>query len=286
MPRTPPPLKSAFQKCREREFLYLHEIDAVVAAMEFTRYPARNKALAMLLFCQALQPSELCWLRWCDIDFAEKILAVKRNRQQPNPDSSQITLNLQPLSQPEISILQELQEQRCTDWLFASERKQRLSERSLHYIIQLSGTLAALPMSVHPYMLRRTGLYYRAALLLQPIGLSLRQCCLLWNWYGTGIVFSAKEEQEYCAIDRFREEAFLLVLERMKAFTGISTAQNIIDYLLGAYLLFPQLQGIPHDYWLTPRIWQEHKLCRKDLGKMQLDYSYYDSSELCRKHLR
>ncbi|WP_241994071.1 hypothetical protein [Chroococcidiopsis cubana] len=52
MPRTPPPLKTVFQQRREREFLYLHEIDAVIAAMSQTRYPTRNKAIALLLFCQ------------------------------------------------------------------------------------------------------------------------------------------------------------------------------------------------------------------------------------------
>jgi hypothetical protein len=38
MPRIPPPLKITFEKCREREFLYLPEVDAIVAAMEQTRY--------------------------------------------------------------------------------------------------------------------------------------------------------------------------------------------------------------------------------------------------------
>lgn len=255
MPRTSPPLKTAFQPRREREFLYLPEVDAVIAAMEQTRYPARNKAIAMLLFCQALQPTELCWLRWCDINFAKKVLAVKRNRVSANPDSSQIPINLQPLSQPEINILLKLQEQRRTDWVFASERKQRLSERSLHYIIQLAGEIAKLPLTMHPYILRRSGLYYRAALLLQSASLTLGQCCLLWNLHHTKIAFSVKEQQEYCAIDRFDEEAFLLALERLKAFTGITTEQNIIDYLLGTYLLSPRLQEMPKDYWLAPTRW-------------------------------
>jgi len=29
MPRTPPPLKTAFKKCREREFFYLHEVEKI-----------------------------------------------------------------------------------------------------------------------------------------------------------------------------------------------------------------------------------------------------------------
>jgi len=231
-------------------------VDALIAALAQTRYPIRNQASALLLFCQALQPSELCWLRWYDLNFTENLLVVTRNRLKSSRcPSGQITVNLQPLCLPEIDILQKLYTQRTTDWLFASERKQRLSERSLHHLIQQAGADAGLPLTLHPYMLRRSGLYYRAAVLLQPLGLSLRQCCLLWNWYHTNIPFSAQEEQEYHAIARKQEEAFLTALERMKAFTGIKVEQNVIDYLLGAFLLFPRLQGIPQDYWLAPRGW-------------------------------
>lgn len=104
-------------------------------------------------------------------------------------------------------------------------------------------------------MLRRSGLYYRAALLLEPLGLTLRQCCLLWNWNGTTIEFSSQEEQDYRAIDKAQVNAFKAALEKLKAFAGIAVYQNVIDYLLGAFLLFPRLQGIPQDYWLTPKSW-------------------------------
>ena len=104
-------------------------------------------------------------------------------------------------------------------------------------------------------MLRRTGLYYRAALLLEPLGLSLSQCCLLWNVYKTSASLSAQEEIEYHAINRKQEEGFLFTLERIKAFSGITAYDNLVDYLLGAFLLFPRLQGIPPNYWLAPLHW-------------------------------
>jgi hypothetical protein len=56
-----------------------------------------------------------------------------------------------------------------------------------------------------------------------------------------------------CAIDRTTIAAFKAALEKIKAFAGIAVYQNIIDYLLGAFLLFPRLQGIPQDYWLAPK---------------------------------
>ena len=74
MPHSRPPLKIPFSQRRDREFLYLFEVEALITAMLQTRSPTRNQALAILLFCQALQPIELCWLRWCDANFAEKTL--------------------------------------------------------------------------------------------------------------------------------------------------------------------------------------------------------------------
>jgi type 1 fimbriae regulatory protein FimB len=257
VPNSLPPRKTPFSQRREREFLYLLEVDALIAALEQTRSPIRNQALAILLFCQALQPIELCWLRWRDLDFAENILRVERIRSKPirYQPQAQATVNLQLLCPAEIDIVQQLHEQHTTDWIFSSERKQRLSERSLHHIIQQAGEVADILYPVHPYMLRRTGLYYRAALLLQPIGLSLRQCCLLWNWHGTKVGFSQEEEQELSAISQLQAENFLAALKQLKEFTGIGGYENVIDYLLGAYSLFPRLQGIPQDYWYAPPRW-------------------------------
>ena len=250
-----PPKKTPFIERREREFLYLEEVDALIAATERTRNPVRNQAQVLLLFCQALQPVELCWLLWRDLNFAENTVRVARNRATLQRYQTQVVVNLQPLCAAEVNILQQLQKQCTSEWLFVSERRKRLSARSLHHQIQQAGEIAQLPFSVHPYMLRRTGLYYRAALLLASTSLSLRQCCLLWNWYRANVAFSTREKQEYLAMSSMQKSAFLIALERMKAFTGIKLDENVIDYLLGAFLLFPRLEMIHHNYWLAPVQW-------------------------------
>ncbi len=250
-----PPRKTNFSDRRERQFLYLHEVDALIAAMRQTRAPIRNQAIAMLLFCQALQPSEICWLRWCDLNKAAHTLLIVRNRSKSLRLQPQIVVNQQPLCPAEIEILQELGQQSKTDWILESERQQRLSDRSLHHIVQQAGVVADLPIPVHPYMLRRTGLYYRAALLLQGANLSLHECCLLWNYYATSSAMPAEAQIEYGAIERKREEIFLLAFEQIKAFAGISSDENVIDYLLGAYLLSLRLSEISDNYWLTPAHW-------------------------------
>lgn len=228
-----PPHKTPFLDRREREFLYLEEVDALIAATQHTRASLRNKAITLLLFCQALQPVELCWLRWYDVNFAEKTLSVMRNRSLTAADHpQQVVVNLQPLCPPEIDLLQQLQEQRTTEWVFSSERKQSFSQRSLHHLIQQAGVNSKLTIPVHPYMLRRSGLYFRAALLLQPLNLSLRQCCLLWNWHTNNISRFSKAAVEYRAIEPEQKSAFLKALEIIKAFSGIRFPENVIDYLL------------------------------------------------------
>ena len=251
-----PPRKLPSADRRDREFLYLHEVDALITATRQTRAPIRNQALIMLLFCQALQPSEICWLRWCDLNFTAHTLLIVRNRSKSLRIQPQVVVNQQPLCLVEIEILQELVQLSKTDWILESERKQRLSDRSLHHIVYQAGVVAGLPIPVHPYMLRRSGLYYRAALLLQSANLSLPECCLLWNYYATSSAMPASAQIEYQAINRKREETFLLAFEQIKAFSGISADENIIDYLLGAYLLSPRLPEIPDRYWLAPRNWR------------------------------
>ncbi len=256
MPYSPPPRKLPSIDRRERQFLYLHEVDALIAACRQTRAPTRNQALVMLLFCQALQPSEICWLRWCDLNFTAHTLLIVRNRSKSLRIRPQVVVNQQPLCPAEIEILHELVQCRNTDWILESERQQRLSDRSLHHIVQQAGVVADLPIPVHPYMLRRTGLYYRAALLLQTANLSLHECCLLWNYYATSFAMPAEAQLEYQAINRKREEVFLFAFEQIKAFAGIGSDENVIDYLLGAYLLFSRLSEISDNYWLAPPNWR------------------------------
>ena len=267
-----PPRKTPFLERREREFLYLEEVDALIAATQKTRSPIRNSAIALLLFCQALQPVELCWLRWSDVNFARRTLSVMRNRSLTAANPKQVIVNRQPLCPPEFELLQQLEEQRTTDFVFASERKQRLSQRSLHHLIQQAGVNSKLTVQIHPYMLRRSGLCYRAALLLQPLNLSLRQCCLLWNWQINKISRFSKAAVEYRAVEPEQRVAFLKALGMIKAFSGIQLFENVIDYVLGAYSLFPRLQKIPHDYWLAPDNWQSANFAEKTRSDYRSKY--------------
>ncbi len=66
----------------------------------------------------------------------------------------------------------------------------------------------------------------------------------------------ASAQLEYGAIERKREEAFLLAFDQIKAFAGISSDENAIDYLLGSYLLKSRLPEISDNYWPSPPNWR------------------------------
>jgi type 1 fimbriae regulatory protein FimB len=134
-------------------------------------------------------------------------------------------------------------------------------------------------------MLRRSGLFYRAALLLQPSGLTLRQCCLLWNCHASNSRLSAQDEQDDYAITYFQKEAFFKALEQMKTFSGITLDENVIDYVLGAFLLFPGLKEIPHDYWLNPSAWHLQTLPKKP-GAAESNHRHYHPFKINSKRSR
>ena len=48
----------------------------------------------MLLLCQALQPSEICSLRWCDLNFTANTLLVVRDRSKSLRLQPQIVVKL------------------------------------------------------------------------------------------------------------------------------------------------------------------------------------------------
>lgn len=51
MPKSPPPHKTPFSQRREREFLYLLEVDALIAALEHTRSPYPILCITQRLQC-------------------------------------------------------------------------------------------------------------------------------------------------------------------------------------------------------------------------------------------
>lgn len=142
---------------RGREYLLSDEVEAMMsAAAAVGRHRTRDRALILLLYRHGLRVSEASSLRWHQVDFGEKLLRVSR-RKQGKPSTH-------PLYGDELRLLRQLRrEQPDSRYVFLSERDHRLSERSIHQIVQRAGQKAGLDFSAHPHMLRHGCGYYLAA---------------------------------------------------------------------------------------------------------------------------
>ena len=67
------------ENVRVVKFLTPAEVDRLVkAARQHSRYGARDAAMIMLSYHHGLRVSELCTLRWADIDLKAATLSVRR----------------------------------------------------------------------------------------------------------------------------------------------------------------------------------------------------------------
>jgi len=103
-----------------------------------------------------------------DLNFAETSLSDTQPSKTTRNQAQQIIVNLLLLCPPEIDRLQQLYQGGPLTGIRLERKKQRLSERSLH-ITSFKTRVRHKPFSTPPHMLRRSGLYYCSALLLQKL---------------------------------------------------------------------------------------------------------------------
>jgi len=106
-----PPLKPKNQDRRVREFLYPHEITALIEQAKSSRNPQRDSTLLLLMFCHALQPIEVTSLQWQHVNFAEKMepptLTIYRNRRR-GAYPQEFVPDIHILSSTEVKFLRQL----------------------------------------------------------------------------------------------------------------------------------------------------------------------------------
>ncbi|HEY9693753.1 MAG TPA: tyrosine-type recombinase/integrase [Oculatellaceae cyanobacterium] len=259
-----PPLKTYSIKRRPREFLYPHEITALIQAARKSRNPQRDSTLLMLAFCHALQPIEVVALTWQHINFAEKFepflptLTIYRNRRR-GKNSRELIPDIQFLCPAEVKALRQLaREYKGATWLFPSECRTVLSARSLHHIVKVAGTTSGLEFPIHPYMLRHSGAIYRAALLLSKSPeVTLSQCHLVWQKFGTVNRLSVQELQQVKSIDQRTVDSIWQIIERIRSFIGVNSYLYAAKYIFSAFEAYPNSELLPKDFWLSPPQWQD-----------------------------
>lgn len=157
MPHTAPPKKVPNLEQRTREHLFPHEVAAMIkAAKQVGRHGHRDSTLILLAYRHGLRVSELVTLRWEQMDFTGGTIYINRLKHGVS--------STHPLRGVELRSLRQLQRD-CPDsnYLFVSERKTVMSAATARGIIERSGILAELSLSVHPHMLRHACGFYLAS---------------------------------------------------------------------------------------------------------------------------
>lgn len=133
---------------RQRDHLLPEEIERLLAAAnEGGRHGHRNYTLILMCYRHGLRLSELTDMRWSMVDFQRKVLRVKR----VNNGISTI----HPLDGTETKALRKLKrDYPPTPFVFVTDRKARLSKRTISRIVATAGREAGLGFHVSPRMVR------------------------------------------------------------------------------------------------------------------------------------
>jgi len=152
-----PPTKRRNVDARPREYLTPAEIKQLkIAANNSGRHGFRDWLVITIMYRHALRVGELCDLLWEQIDLRKGRMNVNRMK---NGDPS-----VHYLEEDEIRALRQLQKDYASpEYVFISQRQDRLTNRTVHNIVAKCGDLAGIKFPVHPHMLRHSKGYQLAA---------------------------------------------------------------------------------------------------------------------------
>jgi type 1 fimbriae regulatory protein FimB/type 1 fimbriae regulatory protein FimE len=138
---------------RSREFLTEAEVEKLVAAAEKQgRHGHRDGTMILIAYRHALRVSELCSLKWDQIDLAQGLFHVRRLK-NGNPSTH-------PLQGPTIRALRRIRrDYGDSPYVFSGERKGPLTPSSVRKIVSRAAKAAGFPFPVHPHMLRHAAGY-------------------------------------------------------------------------------------------------------------------------------
>jgi len=135
------------QVYRPREYLTGKEVDRLIdAARKRGRNSQRDVAAILLAYRHGLRASELCSLKWSQIDLRNGRLHV--NRAKGGIES------VHPLHGLELRALRPLHQR--SPYVFVTEARTPVTPAWFLRMIQRTGVAAKLPFQVHPHMLRHS----------------------------------------------------------------------------------------------------------------------------------
>ena len=135
------------KELRTREHLTEKEVERLIKAVGDNRYGHRDGTMVLIAFRHGLRASELCDLRWDQVDFARAALHVRRVKSG--------TPSTHPLTGREMRALRRLQREAPTSpFMFVSERGAPFTTAGFARMLERAAVSARLDIKVHPHMLR------------------------------------------------------------------------------------------------------------------------------------
>jgi type 1 fimbriae regulatory protein FimB/type 1 fimbriae regulatory protein FimE len=133
---------------RTREYLTEAEIEALLQACRANRNGHRDSTMILVAYRHGFRVSELCDLRWDQIDFTQATMAVRRNKRG--------TPSTHPVQGDELRALRKLQREQNpkSPFVFTSERGSPFSTAGFAKLVERAGEAAKLGFKAHPHQLR------------------------------------------------------------------------------------------------------------------------------------
>jgi len=146
------PRRQPNRELRSREHLTETEVNQLIEAAKDNRYGHRDATMILVAYRHGLRASEICDLRWEQIDFNSATLHVRRVK-NGKPSTH-------PVRGDELRALRKLQrEAPKSPFLFVSERGGPFTTDSFNWMVKRAGQKAGLPFQVHAHMLRHAAGY-------------------------------------------------------------------------------------------------------------------------------
>src|SRR3954468_21829485 len=132
---------------RPREYLTPKKVERLIAAARDNRHGHRDTTMIHVAYRHGLRVSELCALRWDQVDFEHGLLHVRRIKNgMPS---------VHPLGGGELRALRKLQREAMPSrYVFTTERRAPMSPAGFRKMLARTGEDRAFPFPVPPHMLR------------------------------------------------------------------------------------------------------------------------------------
>jgi integrase len=143
------PTRRPNRELRSREHLTEIEVGRLIAAAKNNRHGHRDATMLLVGYRHGLRASEICDLRWDQIDFVTATMHVTRVK-SGKPSTH-------PIRGDELRALRKLHRHvRPSPFVFLSERGAPFATDSFNWMVKRAGRGAGMPFQVHCHMLRHS----------------------------------------------------------------------------------------------------------------------------------